>query len=37
VKKSGCDANVEREPKGGKQEHKDEDDKMLFHGHLPEF
>ena len=37
VKKSGCDANVEREPKGGKQEHKAEDDKVMFHGHLPEF
>jgi hypothetical protein len=37
VKKRGCDANVEHEPKGGKQEYKAERYKAIFHGHLPEF
>jgi hypothetical protein len=37
VKERGCDANVQRKPKGGKQEHKAEGDKVIFHGHLPEF
>ena len=36
VKESGCDANVERKPKDGK-EHKAEGDKAIFHGHLLEF
>ena len=31
------DANFEREPKGGNQEHNTEGGKVFFHGHLPEF
>jgi hypothetical protein len=37
VKEHGCDANVQREPKHGKQEKTAEDDKVIFHDHLPEF
>jgi hypothetical protein len=37
AKERGCDANVERKPKGGNQEHNAEGDKVFFHGHLPEF
>jgi hypothetical protein len=44
VKERGCDANVQREPKTGKQEKTAERDKVIFHDHkvffhdrLPEF
>ena len=37
VKERGCDANIECKPKGGNQEDKAEGDKVIFHGHLPEF
>ena len=36
VKERGCDANFEREPKGGTQEYNAEGDKVFFHGHLAE-
>ena len=34
AKENGCDANVQPEPKRGKQEKPAEHDKMMFHGHL---
>ena len=37
AKERGCDADFEREPNGGNQEHNAEGDKVFFHGHLPEF